>query len=674
MKKNVLFPYLVILGIAMMLEIFVFNWRSFQTLFYQEHELTEYYTQFDYGTITENGDIEVQGEAFVISIVPDGEEIHNVFLDAETVDQNGEATGKCDVQLYVQDELLSGGEKMVRPQTERKIFHSIPASQYLFYTPFGKTQMLQLDFFPQNGERIRIHDLRVNVKRPLLISGWRILLLFLFGSLITLFRPGSGLWEIKAVESGTAGRSVCALLYGGFLVAMLCLIIQNPLYLKQDFRPYQELARAFLSGSSCVGIADPQVAALEDSLVSWGRDSEGVKFDFAMFHGKYYVYFGVLPCLLFYLPWVWLTGSDLPDIAVEFILVSGILLGLHFLVKEIIRRHYPDTSLALFMLLMIGMVSGSALPVILLDPWVYNVAILSGVCLTIWGLLFWIKAAGRDASETTKQKREILFGSLLMAAVAAARPTLLLYSVLAIPIFYKVITNKIKMKKTEVRNVVCFMAPYCIVAMALMFYNYIRFENPFQFGMIYNMTIIPSKNTAFCLPELVWICVYEYLLRPLSFETEFPFLQQHYQSGVTAFSGTLLYFQTLGYGLFAGNPVLLGGLVKQNREDKKDILRKALLAACFIGLFLMFFSAVMTQVIATRYTLEFSFPLFVFAAVGLFELERRTEDHKRFRIIMGVLVFVPVLLQILPMFEIAEYPLRSGNEEIFYWLYYTFHS
>ena len=391
-NKNVvgkLFPYIVVLFIAVVIEVAVFNFRAFESLFFQERNLTDYYVQTDYGTMLDNGDIRIEGDAFVVSIVLEGEDVHNVYVDAEYVDEAGNGTGVCDVQLYVQDELLSAGEQMVRPQIQRKIFRQIPASEYMFYTPFGKTQMLQLDFYPEAGRVIRLHDMRVNVKRPLFISGGRLLLLFLLGVVLVMFRPASELWTIKAAELGKRGKLVCLAFFAVFILGFAYWILQNSLYFKQTFQPYAELARTFLRGECSVGDATEAVAALEDKLVSWGRETDGIKFDYVLYHGKYYVYFGVLPCLLFYLPWRMITGQDLSDAPVQLLLAGMLVMGLFFLLKEFIRRYYKDASLAILLLFTGMMAYGTYLPSMLSDPNVYQVAILTGVCLTVWGIYCW---------------------------------------------------------------------------------------------------------------------------------------------------------------------------------------------------------------------------------------------------------------------------------------------
>ena len=53
------------------------------------------------------------------------------------------------------------------------------------------------------------------------------------------------------------------------------------------------------------------------------QTGESYLFDVAYYEGHYYVYFGVLPVLLFYLPFYLLTGSSFPT-------AIGVLICLHY--------------------------------------------------------------------------------------------------------------------------------------------------------------------------------------------------------------------------------------------------------------------------------------------------------------------------------------------------------
>ena len=77
----------------------------------------------------------------------------------------------------------------------------------------------------------------------------------------------------------------------------------------------------------------------------------------------------------------------------------------------------------------------------------------------------------------------VFLGSLSMALVAGCRPQLLLTSLFCVPIFKDYLKEKELLKKLMV-----FAIPFALVGLSLMYYNYIRFSSPFDFGANYNLT------------------------------------------------------------------------------------------------------------------------------------------------------------------------------------------
>lgn len=117
--------------------------------------------------------------------------------------------------------------------------------------------------------------------------------------------------------------------------------------------------------------------------------------DVAYYQGRYYVYFGVIPCLLFQLPFEALTGvRDLPP-SLPMILLSWLFLLAAFgCIKQAARRWFPDMSAAVYLLLCASIGTGSQIYYLLLRPSIYEYAILSGAAFVMLALWQW--AAGRQ--------------------------------------------------------------------------------------------------------------------------------------------------------------------------------------------------------------------------------------------------------------------------------------
>ncbi len=671
--------HLLFLALALLIEIFVCNIRSLQSMFYKEIPITAEMLQIDGAKALSNGDLLIEDEKAYISLLTDNEKVRDIYVDAEVVDEltgNGKKDSICDVNFYIMDDLLYGGDSNTRYLTNRSILHDIPSSQYVFFASFGNTKVLMVEIIPQDGNIIRLHDLKLNAARPLCLSLSRFLIILLFMEMIFVFRPGSFLWKRKALEPGKEGYILLCGIYAALMIGIVGVIIRDPYIWEHEFNPYANLSKAFLSGELSVGTADPSLAGLEKELVSWGMNDERIMFDYALYNGRYYVYFGVLPCILLYLPYHLITGGDLPVAASQIIFLAFMIPGIYFLLKEIIRRSFKETSLAVHILLTAALFFGTNTMALMADPLVYHVAILSGMTLTIWGIYLALRAL------PFTEHRALLFGSALcLSLVAACRPTLLIFSAIMIPLAlysYGEWKREGKDKKSLTAAITVFAIPYAAVAAGLMVYNALRFGSPFQFGMIYNLTVIPSKDTAVSLTEMIPVLSWEYLFRFPSFDRYFPFLAEYNEDAAAMMSGSIYYFQTVGYGIFALNPmlwilILIPSYIKKNKPGH---FAAAMGISLISSVFLMFFGFYMTQVVASRYTLEFSFAIFTVAAVIWLKnwpVFAEKISEKYLKALFAFMILAPVMIHSLQLFNAFSFPLSIEAPAFFYRLFYNWH-
>ena len=72
--------------------------------------------------------------------------------------------------------------------------------------------------------------------------------------------------------------------------------------------------------------------------------------DRAYYKGKYYVYFGIVPVLTFYMPFKLLTGNDFPTFAGIVITAWVIIFAVLGLVSQIIKRWFKDVPFIIYVL------------------------------------------------------------------------------------------------------------------------------------------------------------------------------------------------------------------------------------------------------------------------------------------------------------------------------------
>ena len=126
--------------------------------------------------------------------------------------------------------------------------------------------------------------------------------------------------------------------------------------------------------------------------------------------------------------------------------------------------------------------------IVLMIPSFYSLPIITALAFSFWGLGLWLDAAIRFKQRKKHVYQCLAAGSMCMALVAGCRPQFLVGSFLVFPIFIKLLKEHERLLcVTNVKMVLIGLMPYLIVATGLMYYNYIRFNSPFDFGANYNI-------------------------------------------------------------------------------------------------------------------------------------------------------------------------------------------
>ena len=223
------------------------------------------------------------------------------------------------------------------------------------------------------------------------------------------------------------------------------------------------------------------------------RKASGVTYhwDHAYYDGHYYMYFGIVPVFLAFLPYRVITGNVLTTFhATQFftaIIVAGIFALLWLLSKLFLKKLHYGLYLALS-------VAFSAMSVwyASAEPALYCTAITAAIALEVWSIFFFLWAVYMEKREN----RQIFLagiGALLGALVFGCRPPIAFANLVVIPllvVFLKEHTFSWKLAG----KLALAASPYLVVAVALMLYNYVRFDNPFEFGQAYQLTVADQTS------------------------------------------------------------------------------------------------------------------------------------------------------------------------------------
>ena len=320
--------------------------------------------------------------------------------------------------------------------------------------------------------------------------------------LVYLCRPGSKLHTITT-EQDTVKKTLCTTLVA-VLTICACILPMDSFPLWNGEIPghrnqYELMAENILAGRLHFEYGDEdQLAQLQNPYDPNERKESGVRYhwDHAFYNGTYYMYFGVVPVFLLFLPYRILTGSSLTTYhatqVFAAVFVAGMFALFYLLTKLFFKKMRYSTYLTLSAALSVMSVWYSSA-----EPALYCTAITAAIALEIWSLYFFIKAVWGEQREN----RQILYaaiGAMLGALVFGCRPPIALANVLVIPML-AVFLRQRKFTAAVFGKLVLAALPYAVVAVALMLYNYARFENPFEFGQAYQITVADQSQYGIAL-------------------------------------------------------------------------------------------------------------------------------------------------------------------------------
>ena len=407
---------------------------------------------------------------------------------------------------------------------------------------------ITLQFNEPKGTFIPVTQIVINPKVPYRFSTLRLFLLLLFAFLWILLGPGSILWKMELDTKSLFHIVVLILATLGIMFFYFVTWYSNGNYyawhgivkvsdgLWVDYNQYGDLANSLLHGHTWLDLpVSPGLKALKDpyslsARLAIGKHGQISFWDHAFYHGKYYCYFGVVPAILFFMPYEILTGKMLLSGWAIFtaLMIANIFATL--LVVRIAKLYFEDASIAATVLAiwMLGIGSSMLQAAFLAD--FYEVPEATSYMLTMIGLWCWLKSLKRRKGRREKYVSSwwIFFGSLCMACNLGSRPQFLFLALLAIPIYWtSVFKDRTLFSKRSIWPTIFGLLPYFLVYIPIFVYNCDRFGSPLNFGEDYNLTGFDMVHaTSPNSPFLLSLVIFFYYFRPATFIAAFPFITQ----------------------------------------------------------------------------------------------------------------------------------------------------
>ncbi|MHC1771398.1 MAG: hypothetical protein AB9907_06590 [Flexilinea sp.] len=481
----------IILLISIVAEVFLFNIRSFELI----GSSSEQVIHFQSSTLAETTEDGIQKLILTVEGT-DGipSDLRNLLIQFEN-----EPADIIKGTVHTDEKDFLAGHTR-----ELKIIPGVEHSRHVYLYPSGRVTGVTIvleNTVPQNI------SLGFNTPVPIRINGYRLAAIFIFLLVLYVIRPGSPFYHIRFDLSTNSQKIVFSILILSHFAFLLFTAVSTYPDLKTMFRSdnfafwnkdhYQLLTEAIKNRSFSLLAKPPEVLLTldnpydaEERLAKNISDAE-IFWDTAYYHGKYYIYFGIMPVITLLLPFKLLTGDYLlNDFAVLLFAMIGSL-GLLYCFVWILKHFFPDISVVVALIGASILLNSTGLVWCIRRPLSYELAMVSAFCFAVCGFAFNLSAFDNEKYRNLK----LIAGCALMACAVGCRPTAVFISFLNIPIFLPLLFNREKDRnfRKNIGTALSILIPYSVVALFLVYYNFARFGSVTEFGQNYQLTIVDNR-------------------------------------------------------------------------------------------------------------------------------------------------------------------------------------
>ena len=650
--KQKVFGWVLVVVICITIEVLFFNFRAIESLTFDEAAFTTEYT--------------VENDSLYIEMNDINQHVDNIYLNVNLYDENSAVISGVPIDVVISKTDAADAIYYELPSTI--IVSDNEQSKYLRLHLSGESKKLKVKLSSEGAGKLKVDSIGINEERPFQFSVFRLLVLFVLLGSFYLFRQNSYLFKQEFSVKSRKQLVIMVLFficYTLLIMGILKVNLSNNAWHTEpeSTRQYEMLTKSLTEGHLYLDYeVDSEIGELDNPYDFQSRiASKGnYLFDIAYYKYNYYVYFGIVPVILVYLPIYLITGIVLKTYQVVFMFGLFLFFGILMFLYSLVKRYKLKISLAKFLLADIALLMSAGAIALIYPGNTYTLAILTGIALVFWGLSFWLFSSN---GEGRISKPLLVLGSICMALVAGCRPHLAILILTSFVIFYEDIKQSRFFLKKGKWNLLSITLPIILVAIALMIYNYVRFDSIFEFGAKYNFTGVDMTHQAGSGVKFIQ-GIWEYVFAPIPIVDQFPYLQLRDLS-----SDYLGYFYLNDmYGgmiwLFPMSLLSVGIFSPAKNGEMKKVGIVLFVLACVIVL-----ADIWMAGITARYMYDFSF---IFVIVGIIVYfwntdSRRSFDNriKRDLVNLGVLgsLFIQIIAFMIPG---IQYGLFLRNPSLFY--------
>ena len=669
----------ILIFAALLIEIFFFNYRFWESLTF--NSVSESWSCVGLERIRDNVYLANDADNAAICYDNLNTPVKNLYLQVFKINDYS------DEEVYpVKISANDAGSAHLFAFPETEILPAVPESMFIRTHLVGNTTSVKAQIRNlENGEFYYIQA-GINQKRDLLLHFERIIFVFLLLGILWLFRPNSHLYKTKVDFANRAQRigivsAVLLIVFSFIIVGSVC-YVEDP-ESNTTWSQYGYLAQSIANGKPYLEFEAPAVLQELSNPYDTGvrnaavlEHNESYILDLAYYKGHYYSYFGVVPVLLFHLPYYLITGTDLDTFFP--IMICGILFvpACFWFTASLIKRYFTNASLGFYLLMSSLLVISSEILYSIHFPILYSLPVTTALVLNIFGLSCWINATDGNGR---LNKAYLMAGAFSIALVMGCRPQLAITLLFAFPLFREDIKAKRFFSKAGLGNTLCVIVPFLLIGFGLMHYNYIRFGNPLDFGATYNLTGFDMTHRGF-IPDRFWLGVFEYLFQPFIVSPKYPYLSviAGFMQLPSDYQGQTINEPLLG-GFFAFNTIglYLAALPSCRKHLQQKGLYSFAAASLLMGLIIM---AVDIQMVGMtlRYLTDFSVFIMISVIIVILTIEETSAADGTYFLqlrIITALVFLCIIINYLSLIADGRFNcFRAEVPKIFFALKYQLFS
>ena len=678
-RKFLFYSLTLALLISLFLEITLFNYTHYATLFTSKH-FGLVYSEQEQSFISNAQEYLLKGIS-----VQDSFLLPNQLSSFEFKNLSTEIASIYISPIFIQGDkqrvrVIWADEESFARFIDVSIIKGLDFSNYITITPRGKVSNLSIVFLENN---IAIKQVELNKEIPRAIMPIRMIIVFGI-SLLLLCLKNAELREkisyfcfdymydkINFKQRIVFAVLICFMLIFNFLASysvygfkddefvpkwfkmyshhmtdallkrQLHLDIKVPQALLEAERPYNDSYRQ--QYGMFINHTQKDLDTLENALVA----------DVSFYNGKYYSYFGMVPVIILFAPYKLITGTYLPNSMGVFLFASIATVLLMLLWKQIAQSYLKNITYFFFLIGGAALYAASLIPIFLKTTHFQPIAPYSALAFVFLGVIMLLRAKESGAINRTTTWL-LLASSLSFALAVACRPTALFMSIL-IPV---VLRDKRKELTNNIGKILAIIIPFVVVGSILAWYNYVRFDSPFQFGASYCVTDVGDLThfqTGIIGKVHIFIKTLLFtLFNPPNLDLTFPFVMTKESNLPLAVTNYFIGGNEQMVGVFCFPVMWFLFCVR-----KVDILRNFIFTGIFISLLNIILTAVLYR--SWRYSVDFSWIMAMGALICAFHLQEKEVAMKK--VILKAFYFCCGITLLLSFFITIVY--RNGWDPVF---------